>query len=94
MIQMYGMNDRIGNLAFPKQASRMSPPFSPSPSLPLTLPTPHALALAHSPRHGTRHACTPAPQEGAFGMEQRVYSEVTAQTMDEEAKKMVDEAYT
>jgi ATP-dependent Zn protease len=33
-------------------------------------------------------------QEGAFGMEQRVYSEVTAQTMDEEAKKMVDEAYT
>ncbi|EWM24473.1 Peptidase, FtsH [Nannochloropsis gaditana] len=51
MIQVYGMNDRIGNLAFPKQ-------------------------------------------EGGFGMEQRAYSETTAQAMDEEAKKLVDEAYT
>lgn len=50
MIQVYGMNDRIGNLAFPKQ-------------------------------------------EGGFGMEQRAYSENTAQAMDEEAKKLVDEAY-
>lgn len=50
MIQIYGMNDRIGNLAFP-------------------------------------------PKEGGFGMEQRGYSEQTAEAMDEEAKKMVDEAY-
>jgi len=33
-------------------------------------------------------------QEGGFGMEQRAYSETTAQAMDEEAKKLVDEAYT
>ena len=49
MIQVYGMNDRIGQLAFPQQ-------------------------------------------EGGFP-EPKKYSEVTAQAMDEEAKKMVDEAY-
>merc|ERR1719164_308702 len=51
MIQVYGMNDRIGQLAFPQQES------------------------------------------GGFP-EQKPYSDATAQAMDEEAKKIVDEAYT
>jgi AFG3 family protein len=50
MIQVYGMNDRIGQLAFPP------------------------------------------PQEGGFP-EQKPYSDATAQMMDEEAKKIVDDAY-
>jgi len=33
-------------------------------------------------------------QEGGIGIEQRPYSEFTAQAMDEEAKKLVDEAYS
>jgi len=50
MIQVYGMNEKIGQLAFPRQ------------------------------------------QTGGFP-EERPYSEQTAQTMDEEARRMVDEAY-
>jgi AFG3 family protein len=49
MIQTYGMNERVGQLAFPKDPN-------------------------------------------AYG-EQRPYSDATAQTMDEEARKIVDEAY-
>jgi len=50
MISVYGMNDRIGQLSFPKE-------------------------------------------ENAFGGADRAYSEATAQAIDEEAKKMVDELY-
>lgn len=50
MISVYGMNDRIGQLSFPKE-------------------------------------------DNGFGMSERVYSESTAQAIDEEAKKMVDELY-
>merc|ERR1711871_1461871 len=50
MISVYGMNDRIGQLSFPKE-------------------------------------------DNGFGMSDRVYSEKTAQAIDEEAKKMVDELY-
>merc|ERR1712054_521340 len=50
MISVYGMNDRIGQLSFPKE-------------------------------------------ENAFGGSDRAYSEATAQAIDEEAKKMVDELY-
>jgi len=51
MIQLYGMNERVGQLAFPKD-----------------------------------------PQS-QFGEQNKIYSDATAQTMDEEARSIVDAAY-
>ena len=119
------MNDRIGNLAFPKQVCTSHPLTHPPTHPPIhslihpfifhlimyssTHPPTHQptttervasawrqralqlhLSSTHPPTHPPTH---PLQQEGGFGMEQRAYSENTAQAMDEEAKKLVDEAY-
>jgi AFG3 family protein len=95
MIQLYGMNDRIGNLSFPKQVRAQVPRF-------LAEAAAHVKSWApvspwrwrYDLGRGTVLISLPLiRQEGGMGLEQRPYSESTAQAMDEEAKKLVDEAY-